>query len=372
MKFKIAKKEFLDALNLSSRAISSTTPLPSLSGIKIVVTNESLILISSDSNISIKTAINNNDQNTLVIEDSGEVVIDAKYILEIVRKISSDFINVEIVDGTLVKISGGFSEFKINGMKAFDYPEISFDLNNENPFKLNTAVFTQLIEETSFACSDKETRPVLTGVNLKAEDGMLFVNATDSYRLASKTVKLDADLKFNITVPAKYLNEIIHSLVNVEEVTIVIDNQKISFVFGNSIISTRLLDDVFPDTNRLIPTTFTQTLLVNSRELINAVDRSSFIKSDGKSIVKMNVGSEKIEINSSNQIGSSYEQVQVIKLEGDPIEISCSGKYLTDAIKAIGKENVLIKFSGELKPMIIVAEDNEQLIQLISPVRTYH
>jgi len=372
MKFKIAKKEFLDALNLSSKAISSTTPLPVLGGIKIVVTNESLILISSDSNISIKTAINNNDTSTLVIEESGEVVIDAKYLLEIVRKIDSNFINVEIIDGTLVKIFGGSSEFKINGMKAFEYPEISFDLSNENPFKLSTAVFSQLIDETSFACSDKETRPVLTGVNLKAEDNKLFVNATDSYRLASKTVNLDTNLNFNITVPAKYLNDITHSLTNIEEVTIVIDNQKISFVFGNTVISTRLLDDAFPDTNRLIPTNFTQTLLVNSREMINAVDRSSFIKSDGKSIVKLSIAADKIEINSSNQIGSSYEKVNVIKLEGEPLEISCSGKYLTDAIKAIGKENVLIKFSGELKPMIIVAEDDNELIQLISPVRTYH
>lgn len=372
MKFKIAKKEYLDALNLASRAISSTTPLPALCGIKIIVSNESLTLISSDSNISIKTCINNNDTNTLVIEQSGEIVIDAKYLLEIVRKIDSDFINVEIIDGTLVKIFGGNSEFKINGMKTFEYPEISFDINNNNPFKLKTTLFNQIIDETSFACSEKETRPVLTGVNFKASGNTLYVNATDSYRLASKTVILDNELNFNITVPAKYLSEIYHSISTTDEVTIAIDNQKISFIFNNSIIQTRLLDDAFPDTSRLIPTSFSQTLLVSSRDIINAVDRSSFIKSDGKNIVKLAINSEKIDITSSNQIGSLFEQVKVINYTGDPLEISCSGKYLIDAIKAIGNDNVLIKFSGELKPMIIVAENDESLIQLISPVRTYH
>ena len=117
--FKISKKEFLDALTVSSRAISSTTPLPSLSGIKISATEDSLILVSSDSNISIKTSINNNDTSTLIITEPGEIVLDARYLLEMVRKIDSEFINVEIIDGTFVRIYSGKSEYKINGITLF-------------------------------------------------------------------------------------------------------------------------------------------------------------------------------------------------------------------------------------------------------------
>lgn len=372
MNFKISKKEFLEALTLSSRAISNTTPLPSLSGIKILVTENSLILISSDSNISIKTCINNNDLNTLVINEPGEIVIDAKYLLEIVRKIDSDFINVEIIDGTLTKIFGGNSEFKINGINTNEYPEINFDTLNNNPFKLETTLFNQIIDETSFACSDSETRPVLTGINFKAYDKKIFANATDSYRLATKCIDIDSDLNFNITVPVKYLNDIYHSITNEKEVTISISNQKISFIFNNTIIDTRLLDDVFPDTTKLIPNDFTNELVVNSKELINAIDRSSFIKSDGKNIIKMNINENRIELTSSNQIGSSFETISVVSFSGSPLEISCSGKYLIEAIKAIAAENVTIKFSGELKPMIVLDAKNDKLIQLISPVRTYH
>ena len=89
MNFKISKKEFLDALSLSSRAISSTTPLPSLSGIKFTATENSLTLVSSDSNISIRTSINNNDKNALIINEPGEIVLEARYILEIARKIDT-------------------------------------------------------------------------------------------------------------------------------------------------------------------------------------------------------------------------------------------------------------------------------------------
>ena len=110
---------------------------------------------------------------------------------------------------------------------------------------------------------------------------------------------------------------------------------------------------------------------VDSKELINAIDRSSFIKSDGKNIVKLSISSKGIDLNSSNQMGSSFDQISVISYEGNPLEISCSGKYLIDAIRAIDCENVLIKFSGELKPIIITDESDDSLIQLISPVRTY-
>ena len=86
MNFKINKKELLDALNISSRAISSTTPLPSLTGIKFIVEDDSLILISSDSDISIKIEIKNNDSKLIEVIEKGEIVIDAKYILEIIMK----------------------------------------------------------------------------------------------------------------------------------------------------------------------------------------------------------------------------------------------------------------------------------------------
>lgn len=370
MNFKIAKKEFLDIINLACRAISSTTPLPSLGGIRISVTENSLILISSDSNISIKTCIDNNDKNTLIINDPGDVVIDAKYLLEIVRKIESDFINFEIIDGTLIKIYGGSTEFKINGMDAKEYPNINFDIKDNNPFKLKVSILNQIIDQTLFACSDKETRPILTGINLKASDRMLYANATDSYRLASKVLDIDSDLNFNITIPAKYINEIYHAISNESEVTIAIDKQKISFIFGNTIIDTRLLDDEFPDTSKLIPSSFTQKLKIEAKKIINAIDRTSFIKSDGKNIVKLSINSNGLEITSQNQMGQSYEKIPVLTYEGNPLEISCSGKYLLDAIKAVGAEEIDIEFSGELKPMIIKNDKDKTLTQLISPVRS--
>ena len=371
MNFVVNKRIFLDTLNIAAKAISISTPLPVLGGIKIIAENNTLTIISSDSNISIRSIIKNeDDKEVLTINEEGEIIVESKYILEIVRKIDSDYINVEVFDNSLVKIYGANSEFKINSMNVNDYPFINFELNT-NTFKFDTYTFFKIVDETSFACSEKDTRPVLTGVNFKAENGKLYVNATDSYRLASKFVEIDGALSFNITIPKKYLNDIYHSITNVEEVEIGIDNQKIIFIFNNTIIQTRLLDDEFPDVLKLIPTSFSKELTVRSRELVSAVDRSSFIKSDGKNVVKLSVNEKEVIITSSGTNGSSYENVEVVSFKGEPFEVSCSGKYLIDAIKALSADEITLSFSGELKPFIIIDKNDESIIQLISPVRTY-
>lgn len=366
MNFKVNKKDFLDALNISSRAISSTTPLPSLSGIKLVVEEKEITLISSDSNISIKVVLKEN----IEVKEIGEIVLDSKFILEIVRKIDSKEINIEIIDGSLIKIYGGNSEFKINCMDANEYPQISFE-SSGIPFKLSSKLFKEIIEETSFACSESETRPVLTGINFSANNKVLRINATDSYRLASKTISIDENTIFNITVPSKYLNSVYHSLPEGSDINLIIDKQKIIFSFNNVLIQTRLLDDQFPDTTRLIPSTFSQVLVVSIKELKSAIDRTSFIKSDGKNIVKLSINSEKVEVTANNGQSSSYENIKVISYTGNNFEISCSGKYLQDAISALSGNEVTISFSGELKPMILTSKEDNTLVQLISPVRTY-
>ncbi len=371
MNFKIAKRELSEALNLCNRAIASNTPLPSLAGIKITVSESALTLIASDSNISIRTAIKNDDTNTLTVYDEGEIILDAKYLTEMVRKLDDEIISFETIDGTWVRIYSGSSEYKINGMRAFEYPEINFDVNTSDPFTLETALFGEIIDQTAFACSDKETKPVLTGVNFRAEDRKLYVNATDSFRLASKTIELDRDLHFNITVPAKYLIDVYHGLAGTKEVTIAIDSQKISFSYDDTIIQTRLLDDAFPDTSRLMKNAFTQVLVLDSRKFLNAISMCSFIKSDGKNIIKLSIAGDKVEVSSLNQAVSLNGEIDVISFEGSPLEISCSGKYLEDAVKALRSEEVTLCFSGELKPIILKNGTGDDIIQLISPVRTY-
>lgn len=376
MNFKINKTKLYNALMIVSRAVSPNSPVPTLSGIKVEASKDGLKLTGSDSDISIEMNLSNSidEELGLSILEEGSIVIDSKYLSDIVKKMDSDEIQVEIIDGTLTRFAGNKVEFKINGYRSSDYPQIDFSKPETN-IKLKASLLTSMIEETAFATSSKETRPVLMGVNLHSNGKQLNVTATDSYRLAKKVVPLESD-PFNITVPSKSLNEV-KSIFNEaeKEIDINLSEKKIQFKSDNILLQSRLLDGGYPETERLIPKGFNYDMVINRHALMNAIDRTSFIKTDNMSIIRLLIN-DKDDItitNKSQEIGEFREDMSAISYKGEPLDISFSGNYVMDACRSLKSENVKIKFTGDMKPFILTKEENEEdLIQLVLPVRTYN
>ena len=376
MNFKINKTKLYNALMIVSRAVSANSPVPTLSGIKVEASKDGLKLTGSDSDISIEMNLSNSidEELGLFILEEGSIVIDSKYLVDIVKKMDADEIQVEIIDGTLTRFVGNKVEFKINGYRSSDYPQIDFSKPETN-IQLKAGLLASMIEETAFATSSKETRPVLMGVNLHSDGKQLNVTATDSYRLAKKVVPLESD-PFNITVPSKSLNEV-KSIFNEadKEIDINLSEKKIQFKSDNILLQSRLLDGGYPETERLIPKGFQYDMVINRHALMNAIDRTSFIKTDNMSIIRLLIN-DKDDItitNKSQEIGEFREDMSAISYNGEPLDISFSGNYVMDACRSLKSENVKIKFTGDMKPFILTKEENEEdLIQLVLPVRTYN
>ncbi len=379
MNFTVSKQQLYSALQEVNHAVPSNTPLPALKGIKIQATDtNSLILTASDSDISIQKVLNNetNEGLNLVIDEPGSVVIDAKYVLDIVHKIDSDRISVEIIDGALTMFTGNTAQFRINGMRSSDYPTI--DLSKPaTEIRMKANLLSTIIDETCFAASDKETRPVLTGVNFHAHDGKLECTATDSFRLARKVIEFDQDVNFNITIPAKSLNQVKSILLGDGEQEIVIaeNEKKAQFLNDSIIFQTRLLDGGFPETNRLIPTDFSYILTVDRASFIGALDRSMFIKNDNMTVNRLQCSQDDIIFSSSSQEIGEFKQSLLqdgATFEGEPLDISFSGVYVLQAVRALKSDKVVIKFNSEMKPFILVNPEDSSILQLALPVRTYN
>lgn len=373
MKFSISKRIFYNALQIVSKSVSSNSPIPALSGIKIEVESDSIVLVGSDADISIMTTLKANDEDiNLVVAETGSIVLESKYILEIVRKIDTDEIEIEILDGCLTRISGGSSKFEINGMKSMEYPSIDFSKPSQQ-FKIDADKLLKIINQTTFATSDKETRPVLTGVNFKAEGNQLTCVSSDSYRLARKIIQLDEENNFNITIPAKSLNEIAKIIDKDSSILICVSDRKAQFWIENNLIQTRLIEGAFPETSRLIPQSYAYEMKIDSRDLLNAIDRASFIKNEGISIIKLSMGENRCIISSrSQEVGSSTEHLNMISYSGTPLDISFSGRYVFEAVRVLSSTTITIQFSGEMKPFIIKNDNDDSVLQLVLPVRTYN
>ncbi len=374
LNFRINKNKFYNGLTAAARAISSNSPMPALTGVLMDVKEDEIHLIGSDADISIEVTLNNAmDQDlNLSVVTPGSIVIDSRYLLDIVKKIDSDTISIEIIDGTLTRFSGTNAEYKINGYRPEDYPVIDFT-EPENKFTISSETLSQIISQTIFAASGKETRPVLTGLNIKTEENNVICTATDSYRLAKKTVAVQAPA-FATTVPARSMNEV-KNIFNDKDVEVAVSPKKIQFRSGAYVLQSTLLEGNYPETDRLIPSEFSRTLIINRFALIQAVDRTSFIKTDNMPIIRMQINSaDDIVISNKNQeIGESRESLKAVSYDGEPLDISFAGNYILDAAKALSTENIRICFTGEMKPFIL-RNDNEDdsILQLVLPVRTYN
>ena len=373
LKFQINKNKFYSALQIASRASCPTSPVPALAGVKIEANEKGLTLTGSDASISTQVYLSNEkDENLdLVIDSMGVIVMEARYLLDIVRKMDSNIMTIQIIDGTLIQFTGNKANYKMNGYQPENYPTIDFAQPSEG-FEIESNLFKDLIDQTIFAVSTKPQRPVLTGINFNADGEKIIATATDSFRLARKTLNLQTE-PFNVTVPSKVLNEAKNIYLEEPTIHISLDDRKIQFKNDSVLIQSTLLEGGYPKVDRLIPTQFSEVLVMDKDQFVRAIDRALFIKTDNITNIRMEINSvDDIHISTSNQeIGSFNETLSAVSFEGNPFNISFAGLYFNEAAKSFKSSNIRIQFTGQFTPLII-QEDNgdDSLLQLILPVRT--
>lgn len=373
MNFTIAKDVILNNLLISQKALSTKTPAPYLQGIKLEVYQKELILVTSNSDISIKISIKD---ESLRVEEVGQILVPGKYFVEIMRKMNGNEVRFSVVDNNTLRIQAANTDVTLNMINVDDYPDLKFN-QNDNPIKIDAKVMKSVIRQTTFAASAIENRPILTGVNIRVDGGKLTAIATDSFRLSQKLIDLPANFeKMNVVIPARSLDELYKILeLNLDEILIHLDHKSILFEYGNVLFQSRLLDGNFPETSRLIPVEFPIVIKFNKNDLFVAVDRASLLSSreGSASIVKLNLRADNVvEITSNSpEIGKVNEEIFPLeKVMGSSIKIAFSSKYFMEALKTFNSEQIYVKFTGEIRPFVIEGEMDPGLVQLILPVRT--
>lgn len=377
MKFTIQRDYFLNQLNDTLKAISPRTTLPILTGIKIDATDKGIILTGSDSEISIEITINQNiDGEKIVdIEEKGSVVLPGRFFVDIVKKLPGKTVNSSTNDQFKTLITSGHSEFNVSGLDPDQYPLLP-QVSEEDAIKLPIKVLKNIIAQTNFAVSTSETRPVLTGVNWLIQNNELICTATDSHRLALRKLKLEdeeIDDK-NVIIPGKALSELNKIVSDSEEdINIFFASNQVLFKVGHINFISRLLEGNYPDTTRLFPENYETKIILDNSEFYHAIDRASLLaREGGNNVIKLSTDVDKVELSSTSpEIGTVKEDVSTDNVEGESLKISFNSKYMMDALKAIDNDEVQVEFFGTMRPFILKPKDDETVVQLILPIRTY-
>lgn len=372
MKFTIEKNILLENLSNVVRAISTKNIIPILNGVKFELTQEGLYLTASDSELTIKSFI---DKETISsIEKEGSIIIQSKFILDIIRKMPSDLISFELMDGLKIKISSDNSQYDLNCLDSKEYPTVTLN-EVESPIIIKGNTFKSIITQTAFAISTQELRPLLTGLNFKITGDLLECIATDSYRLAKKNIKLDTPTEeaVNIVIPGRNIIELDKIVTDDENVEMHVFTNKVVFKYKNITFQSNLLSGTYPNTSNLIPNDFSIIVNTNLDRYFSAIDRAALLtQSKDKNIVKMRIKNNQMIINSyASEIGKVEEKLDVECSNDANIDISFSAKYMLDALKTMKDEEILILLNGEVKPIVIKSINDESLIQLILPIKTY-
>lgn len=370
MKFIINKEIFLEGLNIISHGLSTKNLIPVLSGIKLELTNDKLLLTTTDNDISIKVDIAK--INIHKIEKTGSIILIGKYLIEIIRKLPNELINFEVLTDAKIVINTSTSEFNLNGIEASEFPNLVME-ESKSPLIIPKKIFKNIINQTIFATSTEETRPILTGINMKNNDNRIECTATDSYRLAKTIFSTKIENDVNVVIPSKNLLELLKILTDDGNIELNIFSNKILFKFDNVLFQTRLLSGTYPDTTNLIPKEFDLVINLNLKDFYNILDRASLLTSEkDKNIVHLTINEKDIILTSTiPEIGRVEEQLNIINKGNKKLSISFSAKYMMDALKKLSSENIEIMFNGEMKPIIVKEENNDDLIQLILPIKTY-
>lgn len=376
IQFSINKTVFLQALTITKRAISTKNAIPILSTVKINVSTEGITLTGSNGQISIEHFISVQDENAgLLISSPGTILLEAGFFLNVVSSLPDLVLDVTEIEQKQVVLTSGKSEITLKGKDAEQYPRLQ-EVPTSKPLVLETKTLRETINETAFAASTQESRPILTGVHFVLTDNKhLKTVATDSHRMSQRKLVLEkSGDDFDVVIPSRSLREFTAVFTDdIETVEVFFSNNQILFRSETISFYTRLLEGTYPDTDRLIPTDYKTTVIFDTAKLRHSMERARLLSNATQNgTVKLEVANNIVSAHvNSPEVGRVNEELDTLEVTGEDLVISFNPTYLIEALKAIASEQVKVSFISNVRPFTLVPNsDGEDFIQLVTPVRT--
>lgn len=351
MKATVARPELQSALSLAASASSARSAMPALTSIRLEAKESTLNLVGCDGEMWCSATLPAN------VELDGAVCVQQKLFSDIVSALGPGEVSMELV-GTAVILRYGSSEWKMLALPAEEFPAPP-EVQGASSLTLPFGGLVRGIEGVSFACGDDATRPVLTGVLFEYSGSVLTMVATDTHRLAVNKIHQEGiGSPLKVVVPEKALRAIkLLSLGADEQITVEFDDIRLAVEVGGSRIVSQLLSGNYPNWERVVPTEFTRSWMIDREELLKCVDRAMIMARDSANRVRFKGDGETVVVSSrSEDKGEAKEEIKVVSRNGD-LEIAFNGKFLKEAIQAFGSPGVTAEMTEASRPAILRPTD---------------
>ena len=376
MKFRCERDDILEAVQFASRAISNRATLPVLSGLKIEADGEQVSVASTDLELTMQTVFK------AAVDEPGMAIVPGRLFGEMVRSLGAGQVSLARGEGEL-EIGSGRGQFRVKTLASDDYPALPTDDGDEAPDAVHIEVDgTQLataLSQVVRGASTDESRQVLTGVLWEIESGSLTLAATDSYRLAVRTLTVaggPAELR-KVVVPARVLGEIarylqsgprqVRASVRENLVVFTLRSSDDSNATGDAIIGSRFIEGEFPNYRQLIPDGYPNTLTIDREALTDVVKRVGLLAQNNMP-VKLHLGAE-LEVSAHTPDVGEGQEVLDAEYDGESMVIAFNPGFLLDGAGAVQGSKIVLRAIDGLKPAVLRGENDEGFTYLLMPVR---
>ena len=362
MKFTIQRDEFIKGLQLIQSIIISHTTLPILYNVLVTAEKDKINLFATDLSVSMKCSL------PAKVSKTGASSFNAKMLFSIARELPQDMADFQLEDKNRAVIQCGQSSYKLLGISAEDFPAVP-PLKTTKSFTIDQAFLKDILQKTTYASSDDESRLILNGVFMGIKGRKITVVATDGRRLAlvEKEVELPDDQKMDFVIPAKTINELIKVLQDEGQVKISLTQNMASFEMETCTIISKLIEGVYPNYQQVIPGQCDERITIEREALLGALRRSAIISNERNPSIKLNISKNQIQIiASNNDVGEATEQIPV-KYSGKSISMTFNPNYLMDPLKYLNSDDIAIEFTDELSPAVV--KSNIPFIYVLMPLR---
>lgn len=363
MKFIILQQDLIPTLQAVARSTGVRSQLPVLGNILLQTDSGKLKLSSTNLEIGVVKFIN------AEILEEGEVTIPAKTFVEVIANLSGEKLEISASVDQMEISTPTFSS-KLNGISASEFPSIP--LSGKEAVLLESEILVKSLPEVVFAAAVDDGRPTLTGILTEIKDKKLQLVATDGYRLAHKIVPVAETASFKALVPKRTFEEIVRLISEDEadmvKVAVSEDNNQMIFSFGNTQVSSRLIEGQFPAWEKIIPEKTLSRVILERGDFLKAVKLAAVFSKNEANIVKLNCLEGKVVLTSEAKELGSQEKIVEAEKEGEDISIAFNTKFLIDAFSNLNNTQVIMEFSGTLSAALIKPIGEEGLQYIIMPV----
>jgi DNA polymerase-3 subunit beta len=371
VKFTIEASELARVVETAAKGAGNSRSVRVLGGLRLEASGGTLAVCGTDLDVAVfarakyRTAPGKTGDRVAVVDPAAQLV-------KATKTLQGD-VTVE-TDESQLQLRAGRTVLTFDLYTAVDFPAVADDGDSHGSFP--TASTFGLFESVRHAYSREESRPVLTGVQLRHASGALTLAATDSYRLSVAALKSELDEVWDVIVPGSGLALAQKLLGKTDRVELAerrtpAGHRWFGVKADHASVWMRAIDGQFPSWRQLLPdyASSAATVTFSRAEALTALKRVSALQVGHAPVALIATPGEPLRIRLDQADAVSVtDEIDADVQHAESLTIAFNPPFLVDALAALDDDDVTMTAISGMRPAVLRGATAEPW-HLLMPVR---